>query len=92
MTPHRGNIIPLSVSPSNGFVSEPRTLEGLLEQTWRPSRFLNLASCVASGTAGIQGHHQVCCTGQRKSKVLVMFQKLGENRSRVEFMGHSERI
>ena len=41
-------------------LSQSWTLEGLLliELTQRPSRALNIASCIASGTSEIQGHSQ----------------------------------
>ena len=59
MTPLLGKhysllFLPAAPSPPS------RTLEGLFELTRRPSRALNLASCVASGTTEIQGHRQVC--------------------------------
>ena len=67
MTPHRGKHCSLTfllATPS----SASWTLEGLFELTRCPSRTLNLASCVASGTTEIQGHCQVCRARRRSPR------------------------
>ena len=69
MAPHRGeyalfhssqHLPPLSLGP----LKDPRTPDPI-ELTQRPSRALDLAMYIASGTLETQGHAQVGCARHR---------------------------
>ena len=67
--PHRGEHCSLSLLPVASF-SQSRTLEGLffsLNSTLQRPWFA-LASCIASGTNKMQGHHQVGSTNTIENK------------------------